>query len=358
MLFKFNGLEAHRREETGMEYCGIDVHQKETEICILNEEGEVIERSRIPTSRKALTAYFDKKARVKLVMEAGGSSQWVSRLIEKQGHEVIVCPPRQIRMIAESTLKSDEIDAEILARLGRIDVGFLGRVTHRSEEVQLLQANLTVRSALVKSRTKWVNTVRGVLRGFGYKVSGGSTGTFHQRCANTDIPEPLMETIRPLLTQLELITEEIERIEEKLNTIACGFPEVDHLRCIPGVGLLTALSFVLSIDDPERFRRSRDVSAFFGLRPAVRGSGDVKHYGKITKQGDPEIRRLLVQAAHAMMNTKKDCHLKQWAAKVAARRGKGKATVALARKLAALMHHLWITGEVFRPFPSNVKKVA
>lgn len=342
-----------------MDYCGIDVHQKESVICILDEEGEVIERSEIPTSRKALDGYFGMKDRIRVVIEAGGSSQWVSRLIEKQGHEIIVCPPRQIRMIAESTLKSDEIDAEILARLGRIDVGFLGRVTHRSEETQLLQANLTVRSALVKSRTKWVNTVRGVLRGFGYKVSGGSTGTFHQRCANnTDIPEPLMETIRPLLTQLELITEEIERIEEKLNTIACGFPEVDHLKHIPGVGLLTALSYVLSIDDPERFRRSRDVSAFYGLRPTVRGSGDVKHYGKITKQGDPEIRRLLVQAAHAMMNSKKDCHLKQWATKVTNRRGKGKATVALARKIAALMHHLWITGEVFQPFPSNTKKAA
>ena len=341
-----------------MKYCGIDVHQKESEICILDETGEVIERSRIPTSRKALTGYFATKVRMQIVMEAGGSSQWVSRLIEESGHAALVCPPRQIRMIAESTLKSDKIDAEILARLGRVDSGFLGRVTHRSEEAQLLQANLTARSALVKSRTKWVNTVRGILRGFGYKVSGGATATFHQRCANTDIPEPLMETIRPLLTQLELINEEIERIEEKLNTIACGLPEVDHLRCIPGVGLLTALCFVLSIEDPERFRRSRELPAFFGLRPSVRGSGDVKHYGKITKQGNPEMRRLLVQAAHAMMNSKADCDLKRWATKVEARRGKGKATVALARKMAALMHHLWITGEVFRPFPSKAKKAA
>lgn len=341
-----------------MDYCGIDVHQKESEICILNDEGDVMERTRIPTNRKALVGYFGKKDSMRVVMEAGGSSQWVSRLIEENGHEVVICAPRRVRLIAESTLKNDEVDAEVLARLGRIDPGFLGRVTHRSEEAQLLQANLTARSALVKSRAKWVNTVRGILRGFGFKVGGGRSGNFPKRCAKVEIPEELRKTIQPLLTQLELITEEIERIEKTLESIAEGIPEVNHLRRIPGVGLLVALYFVLSIDDPERFHRSRDVAAFFGLRPSVRGSSDVKHYGKITKEGDPEMRRLLAQAAHAMMNSKKECRLKDWATEVAARRGKAKATVALARKIAVLMHHLWATGEVFRPYPSTTKKAA
>jgi transposase len=292
---------------------------------------------------------------MRVVMEAGGSSQWVSRLIEGCGHEVVVCAPRRVRLIAESTLKSDEIDAEVLARLGRIDHGFLGRVTHRSEEAQQQRANLTVRSALVGSRARWINTVRGILRGFGYRVPGGRSKSFHDRCAKVALPEELRAAIQPLLSQLEMVSEEIERLEEELETIAAKLPIVQHLREIHGVGLLTALYFVLSVDDPERFRRSRDVAAFFGLRPCLRGSGDVKYYGKITKEGDPEMRRLLVQAAHAMMNTRKPCRLQQWAFEVERRRGKGKALTALARKIAVLMHRLWITGEAFEAFPHQKK---
>lgn len=341
-----------------MDYCGIDVHQKESEICILNEEGDVIERTRIRTTRQVLTGYFDKRDQMRVIMEAGGSSQWVSRIVEGSGHDLVLCVPRRVRLIAESTLKSDEIDAEVLARLGRIDPGFLGKANHRSEEAQLLQTNLTVRSALVKSRANWVRTAQGVLRGFGYRIPGGQSRNFPKRCAKVEIPEELRTAIQPLLDQIEAISEEIERIEKKLETIAEGIPEVNHLRRIPGVGLLVALYFVLSIDDPERFHRSRDVADFFGLRPTVRGSGEVLHYGRITKQGDPEMRRLLVQAAHVMMNGKKGGRLKDWANEVAARRGKPKAAVALARKLAVLMHHLWVTGEVFKPYPNGSKKVA
>ena len=336
-----------------MEHCGIDVHQKASEICVVGEDGEVMERTRVPTRREALKRYFGVQPRMRVVMEAGGSSQWVSRVIEECGHEVVVCAPRRVRMIAESTLKTDQIDAEVLARLGRIDHGFLGRVTHRGEEAQLLRANLTARSALVEARAKWINTVRGVLRGFGYRVSGGRSGTFHARCAKVLLPADLRAVIQPMLTQLEAVTEEIERLEEKLEEIATEIPVVQHLQEIPGVGLIVALYFVLSVDDPGRFRRSRDVGVFFGLRPCLRGSGDVRHYGRITREGDPEMRRLLVQAAHGMMNTRTPCRLQRWAAELELRRGKGKATVALARKIAVLMHHLWVTGESFQAFPNQ-----
>ena len=336
-----------------MEYCGIDLHQKNSEICILDENGEVMERVRVVTTRKALTRFFEIRPRMRVVMEAGGSSQWVSRLIEEIGHEVVVCAPRRVRLIAESTLKSDEVDAEVLARLGRIDVGFLGRAQHRSERAQLRMAHLTVRSALVQSRTKWINTVRGILRGFGYRVPGGRSGTFHQRCAKLAMPKELREAAQPLLTQLEQITEEIERLEGELETMAAELPVVQHLQSIPGVGAIVALYFVLSIDDPYRFRRSRDVAAFFGMHPSLRGSGEIKHFGRITKEGDPEMRRLLVQAAHGMLNSRNSCALQLWAIKLAERRGKAKAVVALARKIAVLMHHLWANGVVFEAFPSR-----
>jgi len=339
-----------------MEYCGMDLHQDNSEVCILDEDGEVLEKAHLRTTRRALSRYFKGKTRMRVVMEAGGSSPWVSRLVAKCGHEVIVCSSRRVRLIAESTLKTDDIDAEILARLGRIDPGFLGSVTHRSEEAQVLRSKLTVRSALVEARTKWINTVKGILRGFGYKVPSGTSKHFHQRAAKADLPPELREVIQPLLTQLEMVSAEISKREEDLEVVAKDLPVVEHLRRIPGVGLIVGLYFVLTIDDPERFRRSRDVAAFFGLRPTMRSSASVSYFGRITKQGDPEMRRLLVQAAHGLMRTRAPSHLQVWAAELAGRRGKGKAIVALARKLAVLMHRLWVTGEVFQAFPN--RKVA
>jgi transposase len=143
--------------------------------------------------------YFEKKDRMRVTMEVGGSSQWTSRLVEGLGHELVLCIPRRIRLIAETTVKSDEIDAEVLARLGRIDPGFSGGATHRSEEAQLLQVNLTVRSSLVKSRANWVKVVQGVLRGFGYRVLGGTSRNFPNRCAKVEIPGELKLAIQPIL---------------------------------------------------------------------------------------------------------------------------------------------------------------
>jgi transposase len=184
-------------------------------------------------------------------------------------------------------------------------------------------------------------------------VSGKASHTFAERVDRMKLPDELRQVIEPLLEQIDLLSGEIERRNEDLEAMAQEIPAVNHLRQIPGVGPLTALFFVLSIDDPHRFRRSRDVAAFFGLRPSMRESGGTSRYGPITKEGDPEMRRLLVQAAHAMMLTRKDCALKQWAAEVEGRRGKGKRAVAVARKLAVLMHHLWVTGENFEAFPKS-----
>jgi transposase len=336
-----------------MDYCGIDVHQKESEICILAEDGEVMERTKVQTTRRALERFFSKKETMKIVLEAGGSSPWVSRLIEECGHETVVCSPRRVRLIAESTLKNDTIDAEVLARLVRIDPGFLGKVQHRSEKAQTLRSKLTVRSSLVEARTKWINTIRGILRGFGYRVPSGATKTFHTRVGTVVLPPDIEAVIQPLLRQLELLNLEITRCEDDLETVAAQIPEVQHLRQIPGVGLIVGLYFVLTIDDPDRFRHSRDLAAFFGLRPTMRSSGDMETYGRITKQGDPQMRKLLVQAAHALMLTRAPCALQDWAKKLEARRGKSKAIVALARKMAVLMHHLWVTGEVFESYPDR-----
>jgi len=334
-----------------MEYCGIDVHVSYSQVCILDEEGEVMETSRVRTSRPALTKFFSRRDQIRIVLEAGGSSPWVSRLIEQLGHEVIVCSPRRVRLIAESTLKNAKVDAEVLARLLRMDPAFLKPIRHRSEKAQLLRSKLLVRRSLVEARTKWINTVRGLLRGFGHRVAGKVPHTFAERVDRMKLSDELRQVIEPLLEQIDLLSGEIKRRDEDLEAMAQEIPAVNHLRQIPGVGPLTALFFVLSIDDPHRFKRSRDVAAFFGLRPSMRESGGTSRYGRITKEGDPEMRRLLVQAAHAMMLTRADCALKQWALEVEGRRGKSKRSVALARKLAVLMHHMWVTGEDFVAFP-------
>jgi transposase len=320
---------------------------------IVDEDGEVIETSRVRTSRPALTKFFGRREPTRIALEAGGSSPWVSRVLEGLGHEVIVCSPRRVRLIAESTLKNDKVDAEVLARLVRLDPEFLKPIRHRSEEAQLLRSHLKVRRAMVDARTKWINTVRGLLRSFGYKVAGKAPHTFVERVDRMKLPGDLRRMIEPLLEQLDLLSGEIARRDSDLEEMAKGMPVVEQLRGVPGVGVIVALYFVLTVDDPDRFRNSREVAAFFGLRPAIRESALMSHYGRITKEGDPEMRRLLVQAAHALLLTKADCELKSWAQKLAERRGKGKAVVALARKLAVLMHHLWVTGEEYRRFPNQ-----
>ena len=335
-----------------MEYCGIDLHAEYSQTCILDEDGEVMETSRVRTSRKALERFFRRKP-MRVVIEAGGSSPWFSRLLQSIGHEVVVCSPGRVRLIAESKLKNDRVDAEVLARLVRLDPEFLQPIQHRSERAQLLRANLKVRSAMVEARTKWINTVRGLLRSFGYKVSGKAPHTFVDRVDKMDLPDDLKMVIDPLLEQLDLLTGEIECRNEHLEEMVKDLPEVEHLRQIPGVGPVVATYFVLTIDDPNRFKKSRDVASFFGLRPSMRESASAKHFRRITKEGDPEMRRLLVQAAHACLITKADSELKNWAIALAERKGKGKAAVALARKLAVLMHHLWITGEVYQAFPNK-----
>ena len=215
-----------------------------------------------------------------------------------------------MRLIAESKLKNDRVDAEVLVRLVRLDSEFLKPIQHRSEEAQLLRANLKVRSAMVEARTKWINTVRGLPRSFGYKVSGKSPHTFAERVDQMELPGELRTVVEPLFEQLDLLSGEITRRNEHLEELVKELPEVDHLREIPGVGPVVATYFVLTIDDPRRFRHSRDVASFFGLRPSVRESASVTHFGRITKEGDPEMRRLLVQAAHACLHTKADSELK------------------------------------------------
>jgi transposase len=332
-------------------HIGIDVHSKYSEVCIVGETGKVSERRRIATTEASLRRFFGRRPTCRVVLESSSLSPWVYRLLREMGHEAIVVNPRRIRLIAESTLKTDAIDAEILARLSLVP-GWLQPIYQRSQAGQVLRARLRARSSLVRSRTALVNAVRGTLRAHGYRLPGGTVASFVTRYGALELDEELRSALDPLAETVAHLTQQIEGIDETLAELSEEDELLGQLQTIPGVGKLVSLGFVAWMDRAERFHRSRDVGACLGLRPRLRASGGVVHRGRITREGDREMRRLLVQGAHAAMRCRRDSQLKRWAEALEKRVGKKKAVVALARKIAVLMHRLWITGERFEAFPA------
>lgn len=342
-----------------MEHCGIDLHTKSSEVAIIDEGGELCEKGQIPTTEASFVRYFGRREPMVICIEAGGVSAWAQRVLTSLGHEVVVANPLRVRLIAEATLKNDAVDAQTLARLVRADPKLLSPIVHRSETTQRRRGVLRVRGVLVNSRTACVNAARGLLRALGYRLPKQLNGERLAKaiCAK-ELSEELAALVAPLvITALEL-DEKIAALDEQVEEIGASYPQVALLKTIPGVGPLVALAFVLCIEDPGRFRRSRDVGGYLGLRPKMRETGSTSRYGNITHAGDSEMRRLLVQAAHGMLRSHAESDLKQWALGLAARVGKKKAVTALARKLAVVMHTMWITGKEFRPFREVIEVAA
>lgn len=335
-----------------MEYVGIDLHQKYSQLCCLSEDGVVLESSRIPTTAASFRRWFRSHPHCRVILECGSSSRWVSRLLSELGVEVVVVNPRRIRLIAESTLKTDKIDAEVLARLG-LAAGpeLLHPVHQRSPEASLLQAHLSSRSSLVRMRTSLRNSVRGTLRAMGFRMAGKSLGRFIESYQRLELEPSLREALDPMIATIVELSYRIRAMDRRLDALCDDDDLIQRLQTVPGVGRVVSLAFVSWIDDPQRFRRSRDVGAYLGLRPKIRQSSNREVRGRITREGSSEMRRLLVQSAHVLMLTRTDSALKQWAETLSQRVGKKKAMVALARKLAVLLHHLWVSGETFEPFP-------
>ncbi len=342
-----------------MEYCGIDLHTKSSQVAIIDEGGELCEKAEIPTTESSFVRYFGKREPMVICLEVGGVSAWAQRLLTGLGHQVVVANPLRVRLIAEATLKNDAVDALTLARLVRADPQLLSPVVHRSETTQRQRAVLRVRAVLVNSRTACVNAARGLLRSLGFRLPKQLNGARLARAiGEKDIPDDLAALVAPLvMTALEL-DEKIAALDKQVKAIGANYPEVALLQTVPGVGPLVALAFVLCLENPRRFRRSRDVGAYLGLRPRMRETGSTSRYGSITHAGDREVRWLLVEAAHGMLRSRRDCDLKDWALRLASRVGKKKAITALARKLAVVMHTMWITGKEFRSFRQAIDVAA
>jgi transposase len=334
---------------------GLDLGDKYSYLCLIDQHsGEVMEEGRLRTTPEALRRRFaSEQPPMRIAIEAGTHSPWVSRVLEECGHEVLVANARKLRLIYANKRKTDEVDAENLARLARLDPKLLYPLKHRGEDSQAHMAIIRSRQALVGARTQLVNHVRGAVKSFGARLPKCPARSFHKR-ASEHIPEALRPALGPILEQIGSLTERIRNYERQLEAISKEhYPETELLRQVEGVGPLTALAFVLTLEDPYRFEKSRSVGAYLGLVPASDQSGDRDPQRRISKEGDEMLRKLLVGSAHYILGPfGSDSDLRRHGEKIASRGGKNskkRAAVAVARKLAVLLHRLWVTAEVYDP---------
>lgn len=332
---------------------GIDLGSKKSVFVTLDPSGEVFAEGGIPSSRSSFERFFQGEPSSRVVLEACGISRWVAQIARRHGHEVVVANPRRLAVITTSTRKSDRNDAYKLADLGQVRPRLLKPVHSRGERSHHAQVLLRVRTQLVENRTALVNCARGSARTAGYPLPKCSTRAFPRRCRET-LPERLLELLLPLVEQIESLNQAIAACDERFQQTAREhFPEAACLRQVPGVGPVLSLAFVAAIENPTRFETSRNVGVYFGLTPRTRQSGTKAPQLRISKRGDPELRRLLVSAATYILGPfAPDSDLRRYGKRVASsgsQSARAKARIAVARKLAVLLHRLWITGEVYRP---------
>ena len=336
---------------------GLDLGDRWSWYCVLDEAGKIRLEQRVSTSPKAMGEVFGGMPRSRIALEIGTHSPWISRLLSELGHEVIVANARKVRLIAESRKKDDRLDAQTLARLARIDPELLYPVKHRSLQAQADLTVIRARAGLVRARTALVNTVRGLAKSYGERLRGCNVRNMNPEKAKGLSPE-LQRALEPLLAAIESLSERIVEYNERIESLAQqSYPQVALLKQIKGVGTLIGLTFLLTLEDPHRFRKSRDVGCYLGLQPGRRNSGKSEPQMHISKEGDPYLRTLLVQGAqHILGPFGPDCDLRRWGLKLAergGRNGKKRAIVATARKLAVLLHHLWVSGEVYEPLHNS-----
>ena len=270
---------------------------------------------------------------------------------------MIVAQARKVRLIGESRKKDDRLDAQTLARLARIDPQLLCPVKHRSAQAQADLTLIRARAGLVRARTSLVNTARSLAKSYGERLRGCNVRDMNPEKAEALSPE-LQRALEPLLSAIEELSERICEYNDRIEALAqSSYPQVELLKQIKGVGTLIGLTFLLTLEDPHRFHKSRDVGCYLGLQPGRRNSGQSEPQMHISKEGDPYLRTLLVQGAqHILGPFGADCDLRRWGLKLAERGGKSgkkRAIVATARKLAVLLHHLWVSGEVYEPLHNS-----
>src|SRR3981081_4217049 len=338
---------------------GLDLGDRWSFYCILDEAGKIILEQKLPTTPEAMKQTFGKIPRRLIALETGTHSPWVSRLLTELGHEVIVAHAQKVELITKSNRKDDRHDARTLARLARIDPELLGPIRHRSAKAQIHLTVIRARAELVGARTALVNAARGLAKSYGERLRKCGTEQV-SRELTAELSAELREVLEPLLKEIESLNECIKEYDTRMEKLAReSYPQVALLKQVKGVGTQIALTYVLTLDDPHRFAKSREVGCFLGLRPGRRDSGQSQPQMHITKEGDPYLRTMLVQGAPYILGPfGEDSDLRRWGLRLAERGGKNakkRAVVAVARKLAVLLHRLWVSGEVYEPLRNSHK---
>jgi transposase len=341
---------------------GLDLGDRSSYYCVLDEAGRMVVEEKVSTTPKALEARFGAMPRSRIALETGMHSPWVSRLLSGLGHETIVAHARNVRLIGESRKKDDRLDAQTLARLARIDPQLLCPVKHRSARAQADLTVIRARAGLVRARTALINTARGLTKSYGERLRGCNPRNMSPEKASGLSPE-LQGALQPLLGGIEALSQQIGEYNQRIEHLAeASYPQVALLKQVKGVGTLIALTYLLTLEDAQRFRKSRDVGCYLGLQPGRRNSGQSEPQMHISKEGDPYLRTLLVQGAqHILGPFGADSDLRRWGLKLAERGGKSgkkRAVIAVARKLAVLLHRLWVSGEVYEPLRNSRRLLA
>ena len=339
---------------------GVDLGDQWSNYCILGLEGETLAEGQLRTTREEVAAFFGALTAARVIIEVGTHSAWVREVVVGCGHEVLVANPRLMDGAKRRKRKNDQIDAHKLARLGRIDPQSLYPIEHRSTEVRQDLVVLRARDALVTVRTQLINTTRGLVKSMGARLPKCSSPSFPKKVEEA-LPAEVREALLPLVRLAEELSDCIKDYDERIEKLGREkYGHTELLRQVKGVGPLTSLAYVLTLENPDRFRKSRDVGPYLGLVPKQDDSGDSQPQLGISKAGDMMLRRLLVGSAHYILGPfGPDTDLRRYGLQLCERGGKNakkRAAVAVARKLAVLLHRLWISGEVYEPLRQGAPK--
>jgi len=325
-----------------MEYGAIDLHKKESQIRIVMESGEIVDR-RIATTRERFTAVFWGRPRMRILLEASTESEWVAQHLETLGHEAIVADPNFTPMYSHRSrrIKTDRRDVAALA--GACQRGFYRAAHRRSAPQRTVQSQLNVRRELTDSRTRAISLARAIIRGAGFRMRSGSTGSFLDRVAALDLPPSITETLLPVRTLIAVLSEELTSADDRFAKLVTEDPVVSRLTTLPSIGPITASAYVAALDDASRFGRAAQVASYLGLVPREHSSGEQQRRGRVLRSAHPAVQSLLVQAAWRMSRSKdpRTAGLRAWAQSVARRRGKKVAMVAMARRIARILFAMW-----------------
>jgi transposase len=336
---------------------GMDLGDKRHVIVVFDEEGREVMKATIVNTASQVQKFFAGHPGAVVVIEAGTHSPWTSRLLGGMGHEVCVGNPRKLRAIWDADDKSDERDARILALTYRLEPRLLHAIQHRGEQAQADLEMIKARDMLVRARSGLVSHARGTVKAMGHRIPSCSVEAFGSR-APAEIPTILWDALSHIVETIKELTGRIKELDKQIGYLCRDrYPETGYLLQVAGVGPITALAFVLTIETPDRFRISRAVGPYLGLTPRRDQSGETDRQMHITKAGNSYLRRLLVGCAQYILGAfGPDCDLRRYGQRIAARGGKRAkkcAAVAVARKLAVKLHRLWADAADYQPLMSQ-----